>query len=75
MNALIQSKVELKNLRLGKSKCFKMHVGKNKSCCPNLKVHEEDMLTSNKEKYLGDIILSDCKINSNIEERYSTRTV
>ena len=71
VNALIQSKVELKNLRLGKSKCFKMHVGKNESNCPNLKVHEEDMLTSKREKYLGDIISSDCKINLNIEERYN----
>ena len=29
------------------------------------------MLTSNREKYLGDIITSDCKINSNVEERYN----
>ena len=34
VNALIHSKVEMKHLRLGKSKCFQMHVGKNNNCCP-----------------------------------------
>jgi hypothetical protein len=29
------------------------------------------MLTSSREKYLGDIITSDCKKNSNIEEIYN----
>ena len=71
VNALIQSKVDMKNLRLGHGKCFKMHVGKNASCCPIFKVQEKNMLTSSREKYLGDIITSDCKINSNIEERYN----
>ena len=36
-----------------------------------LKVQEKPMLTSNREKYLGDLITSDCKINYNIEERYN----
>ena len=71
VNALIQSKVDMKNLKLGHSKCFKMHVGKNTSCCPLLKVQDKNMLTSSREKYLGDIITSDCKIDSNIEERYN----
>ena len=68
VNALIQSKVQMKNLRLGHNKCFKMHIGKNKECCPLLKVEDEIMLTSDRERYLGDIISSDCKINANIEE-------
>ena len=72
VNALIQSKVAHKNLQLGTDKCFKMHVGKqNKNCCPDLKVENEVMLSSSKEKYLGDILTSDGKINSNIEERYN----
>ena len=29
VNALIQSKVDMKSLRLGHAKCFKMHVGKS----------------------------------------------
>ena len=68
VNAIIQSKVDLKNLRLGHSKCFKMHVGKNTNCCPDLKIQDKMMLTSNREKYLGDIISTDCKINENILE-------
>jgi hypothetical protein len=62
VNAIIKSKVDMKNLRLGHNKCFKMHVGKNDSCCPMLKVQEKPMLTSNRAKYLGDLITSDCKI-------------
>ena len=71
VNALMKSKVEMKNPRLGHSKCFQMHVGRNKTCCPILKIQDEIMLTSDREKYLGDIISSDCKINENIEERYN----
>ena len=71
VNALIQSKVEMKNLRLGHSKCFQMHVGSNKTCCPILKVHNQDMLTSNRERYLGDLKTSDCRINDNVQERYN----
>ena len=71
VNAIIQSKVDMKNLRLGHSKCFKMHIGKNTSCCPKLTIEQKPMLTSNREKYLGDILSSDCKINSSIQERYN----
>ena len=62
VNALVKSKVELKNLRLGHSKCFQMHIGKNKTCCPILIIQDKTMLTSDRERYLGDIITSDCKI-------------
>ena len=48
-----------------------MHIGKNQTCCPVLQVRDEIMLTSEREKYLGDIISSSCKINDNIEERYN----
>ena len=52
--------------------CFKMHVGKqNENCCPTLKIENEIMLSSNKEKYLGDILTSDGRVNSDIEERYN----
>ena len=70
MNALIKSKVEHKNLELGPEKCFKMHVGQQDDCCPTLKIDNELMLTSNNEKYLGDILRTDGKINQNIEERH-----
>ena len=71
VNALMKSKVEMKNLRLGHSKCFQMHIGRNKTCRPILKIQEKIMLTSDRERYLGDIISSYCKINDNVEERYN----
>ena len=40
-NAIIQSKIETKQLRFGPKKCFKMHIGnKALKTCPTLKVHE-----------------------------------
>ena len=70
-NAFIQSKVAHKNLQLGTDKCFKMHVGKDHSNCSELTIENEVMQSSSKEKYLGDILTSDGKIDSNIEERYN----
>ena len=69
-NAIIHSKVDTKQLMFGPSKCFKMHVGSNcKSTCPTLKVHGQEMVQVNKEKYLGDYLTNDGKINVNISER------
>ena len=34
-------------------------------------IDDEPMLSSNKEKYVGDILTTDGKINSNINERYN----
>ena len=70
-NAFIQSKVAHKNLQLGTDKCFKMHVGKDQTNCSELTVENEVMQSSSKEKYFGDILTSDGKIDSNIEERYN----
>jgi hypothetical protein len=61
----------MNSLRLGHAKCFKMHVGKNAACCPVLKVQDKEMLTSKREKYLGNMLTNDCKINSNIDEGYN----
>ena len=69
-NAIIDSKVDTKQLKFGPSKCFKMHVGNdNLNTCPTLKVHEQVMTEVNKEKYLGDYLSNDGKININIQER------
>ena len=47
-----------------------MHVGNdNLNTCPTLKVHEQVMTEVNKEKYLGDYLSNDGKININIQER------
>ena len=71
VNATIQGKVQGKQLELSHKKCFKMHVGKHHECCPTLSVHSKEMKTTSSEKYLGDIISSDAKINKNITDRYN----
>ena len=70
VNACVQSKVDTKRLELGVKKCFKMHIGNRKSACPTLKVHETEMSSSDSEKYLGDVITSNAKIDENIKMRH-----
>ena len=69
MNAAVQSKVNNKRLELGETKCFQMHVGCVKPQCPTLKVQSLEMSTSNRERYLGDILSTDGKIEENLKER------
>ena len=38
-----------------------MHLGKDNINCPNLKVNNKDIKTTSSERYLGDIITSNCK--------------
>ena len=56
INAVINSFIELKKLTLSSKKCSKIHIGKESTCCPDLKVHEVKMKNCDKEKYLGDQI-------------------
>ena len=59
----------------GTKKCFKLHIGqKNKSTCPTLKVHDKIMESVDRERYLGDILSNDSKINHNIQERQNKGT-
>ena len=75
MNAIIHSKIDTKQLMFGSQKCFKLHIGsKNINTCPTLKVHGEVMKSVNKERYLGDILSNDSKINSNIQDRQNKGT-
>ena len=48
-----------------------MHVRKITPCCPSLTVNNKEMLTSSSDKYLGDILSSDSKVDRNITERYN----
>ena len=59
----------MKKLTLNQGKCFNLHVGKNHSNFPELKVHGESMTESSNIKYLGDWI--NCQIDNkkNIESR------
>ena len=71
MNAVIQSKIEGKQLMLGHAKCFQMHVGKPSNGCSDLSVHGKQMLTTKSEKYLGDVLTFNGKIDENVVERYN----
>ena len=73
MNAVINSFVEGKKLKLSGKKCHRIHVQnkktKNHPKCKDLKVHEEPMKNSTQEKYLGDVINSNGTIRETIEDR------
>ena len=71
MNATIQAKIQGKQLELGHKKCFQMHFGKTSECCPILNVHTKTMLTTKSEKYLGEILSSNGRIENNILARYN----
>ena len=71
-NAVINAFVETKKLTLGKSKSHRLHIEpgrKTKKACTDLKVHNEVMDTTENEKYLGDLITSNGKIDKTIEDR------
>ena len=70
MNVIVQSKIECKRLELSDTKCFKMHLGKDTSNCSNLQVNNRPMMTTSSEKYLGDILSSDAKMEENIRMRH-----
>ena len=70
-NATINSFMELNKLNLSSTKCSRIHIGKQHLECPEIKVHEDVMKTSKKEKYLGDMISNDGKLDSTIETRIS----
>ena len=65
-NVKVNSFIESKNLKLNVTKNQKMHIGKVNKNCPDLKVHENKMETSSEEKYLGDILTDDAKIQKKI---------
>ena len=70
-NAVTNSFIESKRLTLGEKKSNRMHIGRRKDqkeCLP-LKVHENKMNDSQKEKYVGDVITDDGKNNENIAAR------
>ena len=58
VNAIVQAKIECKQLELSHLKCFNMHTGKkSQHMCPSLNIHGTQMLKSDTQKYLGDIHL------------------
>ena len=68
-NATINTFMELNKLTLSAEKCSNIHIGKKCDQCPKLKVHENDMKDSQKEKYLGDSINEKGTLKDTIENR------
>ena len=57
------------------SKCVKMHVGRPRSSCPNLKVHDNLMNDVTEISYLGDTVTADGRNVKNIRERTKKGTI
>ena len=77
LNTYINTHMELKKLEFhtpdseGKTKCHKLHVGRQNSLCPDLKVHNTLMKPVLEDTYLGDVVRADGKNSSNIQARVS----
>ena len=75
LNSFITTQIELKRLRFhvpdknGKSKCHKIHVGRNHDSCPVLKVHDTVMEAVTHDTYLGDIVSADGRNTLNVKKR------
>ena len=69
LNCFINSKIEMKKLWFGEQKCHQIHVGAENLTCPVLKVHGVEMTKVNSDKYLGNVVSSDCQNTLNIEAR------
>ena len=69
LNSIINAKIEAKKLQFNLTKCFNMHIGPNKDNCEHLVVHDTPMLSTDKQKYLGDYISSSGYNNDNLKER------
>ena len=74
-NSTVNVFMEQNKLKLAAAKCSRIHIGKKRDECHNLKVHEETMKNSESEKYLGDFISHEGKneatMNNRIQRAYS----
>ena len=52
-------------------KCFQMHIGKSCESWPLLNIHGKEMSKVESVKYLGQIITSNGRLESDISERYN----
>ena len=69
LNATVNEFISTKKLKLSNSKCSNIHVGYNSDSCPQVYVHVDVMKTSDREKYLGDIVDKNCNSHATIVER------
>ena len=77
LNTFINTHIEMKKLKFhtpsltGKSKCHKLHIGKKRKLCPELRVHGQPMKLVLSEKYLGDFISETGSNTETIKHRVS----
>ena len=71
LNTVVNTFMELEKLSLSKTKCHKLHIGKNQVNCPDMIVHGEAIKNSKNEKYLGDILSNSGSNKPNIAKRLS----
>ena len=70
VNAILNSKIASKKLRLSSKKCHHLHISKKQSkCYYNLKAGEENMRKSEECSYLGDTLSVTGSIDATIEKR------
>ena len=70
LNAMINAKMETKKLRLSDDKCFKIHICKGSTDCPqSLKVHQSNMKNVVQATYLGDVLSENGSIDETISQR------
>ena len=63
----------MKILELNEKKCHQIHIGKSQTQidCTVLSLHQEIVIKTEKDKYLGDILSSNGKNTANIKARTS----
>ena len=70
LNAIINSKMESKKLRLSHDKCYKIHICKKSDTCSQvLRVHDNEMKTVSQATYLGDVLCEKGTIDETINKR------
>ena len=69
MNTIINAKIESKKLQFGPTKCYNIHIGKQKETHLILKAHNDILKVKEYETYLGDIIMRTGSNENNIEQR------
>ena len=68
-NATISTFMDLNKLKLSEPKCSKIDIGKKCDQCPQLYVNDKPKKEIHGEKYLGDMISSDGKLDKTIQQR------
>ena len=68
-NAIINAMIESKKLEFGYKKCYNIHIGNSGRLWQQHKVRNENMTRKTYETYLGEIVSSDARNDSNVENR------